>query len=976
MRQPVTTEYWKLYHVDNFHPQSELCELSTEDGVSLVDYVRQAVRSQLRDELVVTPCSLTPAAPIHVSFREDGKYLCEGLGQGATIGESLWQGVANALRLWQGCHAGLNELELEPGVQLVDWLGAFEKRPVRDNRRLKLPESDRLGIELTLFHGAEELTDRSHSAISQAISLGVHGLALECAGRCAWFSSSKPIIHNYSATKTCERLAESIGLSSDGYRRADARLWRLETIHLVQPSRATPPRRLFRCDRTIPREQTDFGSVQQLLDGAGKWLLRHVRGDGSLEYKYLPSRGEYSSANNDLRQWMATHCLAELHRDAPDQRHQEAYQRNLAYNLAKYYRNTGAFAYIIDQDKAKLGAAACALMALLAGDNGEKYASEAASLKHGLLSQSEPDGSFRTFFVPSDRNDQQSFYSGEAMLALAMWLERRPDPALQERLRHAREYYLPYYRATGRYAPFIPWHTMAYWRLAKLTGDDDYTKAIFELNDWLVCLQNVDPASPLDQQGDFFVSRFAYNGPSHASSTAVYLEGLAYAYAAARAAGDETRAAAYCSSLRWGWRYLIQLQFREENAFYLRHRQRVLGGLRTTLADNQVRCDNVQHAAMAAMALLTQVPKAAFSTAGDEVRGYRDRMLERFTARPTARKSTSGAGRISRMLLAGDAQLGRFTERWAERLGTAHALAAIRPVLDEADGLICNLECVVAESGSPVAKQGDRVWHLRASPTMLDVFPSDRVTCVSVANNHAMDYGPDALMEMLTRHLPGRGVFYAGAGETAMSAQRPAKFQLGAHSASLHAVTTIEPEFRATETLPGYCFVSEKLSDFQRHLDKLIATDDSSSTIRLLAIHWGRNHESRVPPEHVAMAHAAIDAGFHAVIGHHAHVNRAIEMYRDCPIFYDLGNFLCDFKFLSWDDRSVMAMLSFDERGVAGIELIPILLHDKAVAPAVGDTAVAILKRLAALSSSFGTRLEIHNGRAHIICRTVREHLP
>src|SRR5690349_20893321 len=40
------------------------------------------------------------------------------------------------------------------------------------------------------------------------------------------------------------------------------------------------------------------------------------------------------------------------------------------------------------------------------------------------------------------------------------------------------------------------------------------------------------------------------------------------------------------------------------------------------------------------------------------------------------------------------------------------------------------------------------------------------------------------------------------------------------------------------------------------------------------------------------VARAAIDAGAHAVFGHHAHIMRGIEIHRGRPIFHGLGNFV------------------------------------------------------------------------------------
>lgn len=42
----------------------------------------------------------------------------------------------------------------------------------------------------------------------------------------------------------------------------------------------------------------------------------------------------------------------------------------------------------------------------------------------------------------------------------------------------------------------------------------------------------------------------------------------------------------------------------------------------------------------------------------------------------------------------------------------------------------------------------------------------------------------------------------------------------------------------------------------------------------------------------VSFARSCIDAGAHAVVGHGPHVVRGVEVYKDCPIFYSLGNFI------------------------------------------------------------------------------------
>jgi hypothetical protein len=84
----------------------------------------------------------------------------------------------------------------------------------------------------------------------------------------------------------------------------------------------------------------------------------------------------------------------------------------------------------------------------------------------------------------------------------------------------------------------------------------------------------------------------------------VYLEGLAEAYRLATLTRDDTRTQAYQIAIWRGFRSLRQLQFKDKrDMFYISQRNYVLGGLRTTVYDNTIRVDNIQHGLMALLKL-------------------------------------------------------------------------------------------------------------------------------------------------------------------------------------------------------------------------------------------------------------------------------------------------------------------------------------------------------------------------------------
>src|SRR3954449_13432051 len=78
------------------------------------------------------------------------------------------------------------------------------------------------------------------------------------------------------------------------------------------------------------------------------------------------------------------------------------------------------------------------------------------------------------------------------------------------------------------------------------------------------------------------------------------------------------------------------------------------------------------------------------------------------------------------------------------------------PLLDEAvvaaagaaDLFIANLECCISERGARVPLPG-KPFFFRAPPAGAQWLAAAGVDCVTLANNHALDYGHDALLDTL-----------------------------------------------------------------------------------------------------------------------------------------------------------------------------------------------------------------------------------
>ncbi len=249
-----------------------------------------------------------PAYPVHVAFRIGGRYWSEGIAAGSGLRENV---VAATTRAFDFRRAILAELprrsqlqSTDSEVMLVD--GAIQSGvrtgadppdatlfPDATSWGFSSQDIGRLGIELTLFHNAYRLQRRDREYLESTIQLGIHGLGLIAFERLTLFSNSKAIIHNYRHQSLLERLSESLGLPGDAYCDEQHALYRFDTQHLVERSPSDRIRTLFRCDEVVQVDELCQDRVETFLRRAGGWMLNSVRADGRMEYKYMPSRGEY-----------------------------------------------------------------------------------------------------------------------------------------------------------------------------------------------------------------------------------------------------------------------------------------------------------------------------------------------------------------------------------------------------------------------------------------------------------------------------------------------------------------------------------------------------------------------------------------------------------------------------------------------------------------------------------------------------------
>ena len=106
-----------------------------------------------------------------------------------------------------------------------------------------------------------------------------------------------------------------------------------------------------------------------------------------------------------------------------------------------------------------------------------------------------------------------------------------------------------------------------------------------------------------------------------------------------------------------------------------------------------------------------------------------------------------------RLALAGDTMLGRQVAARIDAGGGPLWSGDVVAAVAEADLAICNLECCISDRGEPWPDPA-KPFFFRAPPVAAELLAGLGVHAVTLANNHALDYGEAALRDTL-RHLDG-----------------------------------------------------------------------------------------------------------------------------------------------------------------------------------------------------------------------------
>jgi poly-gamma-glutamate capsule biosynthesis protein CapA/YwtB (metallophosphatase superfamily) len=304
-----------------------------------------------------------------------------------------------------------------------------------------------------------------------------------------------------------------------------------------------------------------------------------------------------------------------------------------------------------------------------------------------------------------------------------------------------------------------------------------------------------------------------------------------------------------------------------------------------------------------------------------------------------------------RLALGGDTMLGRGVAEAIARTRRPPLAPEVLAIAAEADLFVLNLECCISERGERWPEPR-KPFFFRAPPLAAELLAQAGVDCVTLANNHALDYGEQALLDTF-EHLGAAGVGWVGAGPDVARARAAVTLSAGGTRLAVLGASDHPAAFAAAEDRPGIAYADLHEDSAGGWLAGAVAAARRGADAVLVTQHWGPNMTVR-PSAHIrAAARALLAAGATLVAGHSAHVVHGAGR----AVLYDLGDLVDDYAVDARlrNDLGLLFLVDLDAGGPRRVEAVPLKLDFCRTRLADGEEAAWIRRRFIGACAELGT---------------------
>ena len=241
------------------------------------------------------------------------------------------------------------------------------------------------------------------------------------------------------------------------------------------------------------------------------------------------------------------------------------------------------------------------------------------------------------------------------------------------------------------------------------------------------------------------------------------------------------------------------------------------------------------------------------------------------------------------MLFGGDVYLSSYVLSSYDNAGgiSGNLSESYRELTDSTDFFMVNEEFPMSERGSAA---DDKEFTFRVAPERVSILKEMGVDAVTLANNHVLDFGRDALTDTIAA-LDSAGIAHTGAGENRAEASEAVIWEKDGRRIAVLGATRVMPfsdwaaGSQSAGVFPAYDAYKSDL------LSKITELSETCDYV-IVYMHWGTERKEEPDPYMRTLAEELASSGADLIVGAHPHVLQGTEYIGDVPVVYSLGNFL------------------------------------------------------------------------------------
>ena len=458
--------------------------------------------------------------------------------------------------------------------------------------KIKPDETAPASVELSVLHSQMELRNPSEQLLNAKKRAGM-GFTLSKDGK------SAAILPVYIVRTQIEdgvgvvrQLAVDAGLPEHEWKNAKITVFMTQDFVLSEKMEKAKELAFTRS-----RVYVENVTRQDLIDAVNNswgWYLKNQLTEGEeagrYMYTFFPSKDLEPDEDWGLRNLNAVFVLAEIAKDQKDPVKIASVKKAID-TFARFLKegHNGKWLDWPYQRRVRSIAGTAFLLGAMLELEVPGYEATMKQMTDAIISLQQPDGKLLTDFAGNYRDVDQMYYPGETLLILARYYKKTKYKPALEAVEKAYEFYQAFWNnKENQQGPFVPWQVRAYQEAWSITKDRRYADFVFQLEDWM--LKKYKPLGSDAEPGRQGALSTQFAG------TGVYSEGLSAATRLAREIGDKERYERYSKALRGMMGYVLGLQFKDEDTYWVKRPDKVRGALSMRPDNEELRIDSTYHA--------------------------------------------------------------------------------------------------------------------------------------------------------------------------------------------------------------------------------------------------------------------------------------------------------------------------------------------------------------------------------------------